>query len=127
MCAANTIINTIESQNKKENNTTFRSSTSLVAFIVLTCIVGQTMTGSPQTRSAGQVRKSPQQNKVGQKKVRPKTGKVRESTVAMRRSLNGKLTGKGIATNKPAPKLDVASNDVDSNDEVEEVDNNCGE
>ena len=85
------------------------------------------MTGSPQTRSAGQVRKSPQQNKVGQKKVRPKTGKVRESTVAMRRSLNGKLTGKGIATNKPAPKLDVASNDVDSNDEVEEVDNNCGE
>ena len=51
MCAANTIINTIESQNKTKTNTTYCSSTSLVVFIVLTCIVGQTMTGSPQTRS----------------------------------------------------------------------------
>jgi hypothetical protein len=73
MCAANTIIITIESQNKKETKTTHRSSTSLVVFIVLTCNVGQTMTGSPQTRSAGQVRKSPRGNKVGQN-----TGKVRE-------------------------------------------------
>jgi hypothetical protein len=83
------------------------------------------MTGSPQTRTAGEVRKSPRQNKVGQnKKVGLKTGKVRKSTIAMRKSLNGKSTGKRIAT-KPAPKVDVASDDVDSNDEVEEVDNNC--
>ena len=41
----------------------------------------------------------------------------------MRRSLNGKLTGKRIST-KPAPKVDVASDNVNSNDEVEEVDNN---
>jgi hypothetical protein len=68
------------------------------------------------------VRKSPQGNKVGQK-----TGKVRKSTSARtRRSLNGKLTGKRIAT-KPAPKVDVASNDVNSNDEVEELDNNRDE
>lgn len=108
-----------QTQNKKETNTTHRSSTSLVVFIVLTCNVGQTMTGSPQTRSAGQVRKSLQGNKVGQK-----TGKVRKSTSARtRRSLNGKLSGKRIAT-KPAPKVDVASDNVNSNDEVEEVDNN---
>ena len=51
-------------------------------------------------------------------------GKERKSTSARtRRSLNGKLTGKRIAT-KPAPKVDVASDNVDSNDEVEEVDNN---
>jgi hypothetical protein len=81
------------------------------------------MTGSPQTRSAGQVRKSPQGNKVGQKR-----GKVRKSTSARtRRSLNGKLTGKRIAT-KPAPKVDVANNDINSNDEVlEEVENNRDE
>ena len=76
------------------------------------------MTGSPRTRSAGQVRKSPRRNNVGQK-----TGKVRKTTSVARRILNGKSTGKRIAT-KPAPKVDVASNDVDSNDEVEEVDNN---
>ena len=119
MCAANTIINTMESQNKKGTKTTHCTSTSLVVYIVLTCVAGQTMMGSPQTRSAGQVRKSPRQNKVGQK-----TGKVRKNTSATRRSLNGKLTGKRIAA-KPAPKVDVASDDVDSNDEVEEqVDNN---
>jgi hypothetical protein len=123
MCAANTIIITKESQKKKETNTTHCTSTSLVVFIVLTCTVGQTMTGSPKTRSAGQVRMSPQQNKVGQN-----TGKVRKSTIATKRSLNGKSTGKRIAT-KPVPKVDVASNDVasndvDSTDEVEEVDNN---
>jgi len=72
------------------------------------------MTGSPRTRSTGQVRKSPRRNNVGQK-----TGKVRKSTSVARR----KSTGKRIAT-KPAPKIDVASDDVDSNDEVEEVDNN---
>ncbi len=55
--------------------------------------------GSPQTRSAGQLKESPQQNKVGQK-----TGRVRKSTSATRRSLNEKLTGKRIAT-KPAQKL----------------------
>jgi hypothetical protein len=80
------------------------------------------MTGSPKTRSAGQVRKSPRQNKVGQK-----TEKVRKNTIATRRSLNRKLTGKRIAT-KPAPKVDVASNNVNSNDEfeeVEDVDHNC--
>ena len=65
------------------------------------------------------MRKSPRGNKVGQN-----TEKVRKSTSARtRRSLNGKLSGKRIAT-KPAPKVDVASDDVDSNDEVEEVDNN---
>jgi hypothetical protein len=56
-------------------------------------------------------------------------GRVRKSISAARRSLNGKLTGKRIAT-KPAPDVDVASNDVDSNDEVEEVeevDNNRDE
>jgi hypothetical protein len=106
-------------QQAQKKNTTHRSSTSIVVFIVLTCNVGQTMTGSPQTRSAGQVRKSPEGNKVGQK-----TGKVRKSTSARaRRSLNGKLTGNRIAT-KPAPKVDAVSDDVDSNDEVEEVDNN---
>ncbi len=36
------------------------------------------------------------------------------------------MSGKRIAT-KPAPKVDVASDDVDSNDEVEEVDNNRDE
>ena len=83
------------------------------------------MTGSPQTRSAQQVRKSPRRKKVGQK-----MGKVRKSTSATRRSLNGKSrTGKRIAT-KPAPKVDDASDDVDTNDEVEEVeevDNNRDE
>ncbi len=68
------------------------------------------------------MRKSSQGNKVGQK-----PGKVRKSTSARtRRSLNGKETGKRMAI-KPAPKVDVASNDVDSNDEVEAVDNNCDE
>jgi hypothetical protein len=78
------------------------------------------MTGSPKTRSAGQVRKSPQQNKVGLK-----TGKVRKSTIATRRSLNGKSTGKRIAT-KPAPKVDIASSNSEVG-EVEEVDNNRDE
>ncbi len=36
------------------------------------------------------------------------------------------MSGKRIAS-KPAPKVDVASDDVDSNDEVEEVDNNRDE
>ena len=62
------------------------------------------------------MRKSPRGNKVGQN-----TGKVRKSTSARtRRSLNGKSTGKRIAT-KPAPKVDVASNDVDSNDEATQL------
>ena len=76
MCAENTIINTIESQNKKETITAHRSSTSLVVFFVLTCNVGQAMTGSPQTRSAGQVRKSPRGNKVGQNTGKERKGKV---------------------------------------------------
>jgi hypothetical protein len=101
MCAANTFINTIESQ-KQKNNTTHRSSISLVVFIVVTCAVGQTMTGSPQTRSSGQVRKSPRRNKVGQK-----TGKVRKSTSATRRSLNGKSTGKMENGKSSAVNLDV--------------------
>ena len=46
------------------------------------------MTGSPQTRSAEQARKSPRQNKVGDK-----TGKETKSNSAARRSLNGKLKG----------------------------------
>ena len=74
------------------------------------------MTGSPQTRSSRQVRKSPRRNKVVQK-----TGKVRKRTTsALRRSLNGKSRGKEIAA-KPDPKVNVASDNVDSNDEVEEV------
>ena len=75
------------------------------------------MTGSPKTRSSGQVRKSPRRNKVVQK-----TGKVRKRTTsASRRSLNAKSRGKEIAA-KPDPKVNVASDNVDSNDEVEEVD-----
>ena len=118
MCAAYTSINTIESQKKETNTYHHRYSTSIVVDIVLTCVVvGQTMTGSPQTRSSGQVRKSPRRNKVVQK-----TGKVRKRTTsASRRSLNGKARGKEIAA-KPDPKVNVASNNVDSNDEVEEVD-----
>jgi hypothetical protein len=83
------------------------------------------MTGSPQTRSARQVRKSPQRNNV-----RQKTEKVNKSSSATRISLNRKSTGKRIATNKPASKVVVASEDVNSNDkveEVEEVDNNRDE
>jgi hypothetical protein len=75
------------------------------------------MTGSPQTRSSGQVRKPPRRNKVVQK-----TGKVRKRTTsASRRSLNGKSRGKEI-TAKPDLKVNVASDNVDSNNEVEEVD-----
>jgi hypothetical protein len=75
------------------------------------------MTGSPQTRSSGQVRKSPRKNKVVQK-----TGKVRKrTTTASRRSLNAKSRGKEIAA-KPNPKVNVASDNMDRNDEVEEVD-----
>jgi hypothetical protein len=43
--------------------------------------------------------------------------------------MESRLAGIRIAT-KPAPKVDVASDDVDSNDEVEDVeeeDNNCDE
>ncbi len=68
------------------------------------------------------MRKSPRRNKAGKK-----TGKVRKSTNATRRSLNGKSTAKRIAT-KPAPKvLDVAGDNFDSNDEVQEVHNNRDE
>jgi hypothetical protein len=71
------------------------------------------------------VRKSPQRNNV-----RQKTEKVNKSSSATRISLNRKSTGKRIATNKPASKVVVASEDVNSNDkveEVEEVDNNRDE
>ena len=60
------------------------------------------MTGSPQTRSSKQVRKSPRRNKVGQK-----TGKVRKSTSATRRSLHGKSTGKKENAESPVVNLDV--------------------
>ena len=60
------------------------------------------MTGSPQTRSSGQVRKSPRRNKVGQK-----TGKVRKSTSATRRRMNGKSTGKKENGESPVVNLDV--------------------
>ena len=59
--------------------------------------------GSPQPRSAGQVRKSPtRRNKVGQK-----TGKVRKSTSATRRNLNGKSTGKKENGESTVVNLDV--------------------
>jgi hypothetical protein len=103
-------------KSEKDTNTTHCYSTSIVVFIVLTCVVGQTMMGSPQTRSSGQVRKLPRRNKVVQK-----TGKVRKRTTsASRRSLNGKSRGKEIAA-KPYRKVDVASDILDSNSEVEEM------
>ena len=119
MCAAHTIL-LIPSYHKseKDTNTTHCYSTSIVVFIVLTCVVGQTMTGSHQIRTSGQVRTSPRRNKVVQK-----TGKVRKlrNTSTLGRNLNGRSRGREIAA-KPYPNVDVASDNVDCNSEVEEMD-----
>ena len=119
MCAAHTIL-LIPSYHKseKDTNTTHCYSTSIVVFIALTCIVGQTMTGSHQTRTSGQVRTLPRRNKVVQKTV--KVSK-RSNTSASGRSRNGRSRGREIAAN-PYQNVDVASDNVDCNSEVEEMD-----
>ena len=76
------------------------------------------MTGSHQTRSSGQVRTSPRRNKVVQKTVKVTK---RSNTSASGRSRNGRSRGREIAAN-PYPKDDVASDNVDCNSEVEEMD-----
>ena len=95
LCAAHTIlILPYYHKSEKDTSTTHCYSTSIVVFIVLTCVVGQTMTGSPQTRSSGQVQTSLRRNKVVQK-----TGKVKKlsNTSASRRNLNGRSRGREIA------------------------------
>ena len=113
MCAAHTIL----SQIKKNTNTTHCYSTSVVVFIVLTCVVGQTMTGSHQTRTSGQVQMLPRRNKVVEKTVQVRK---HSNTSASGRSRNGRMRGREIAAN-PYPKGDVASDNVDCNSEVEEM------
>jgi hypothetical protein len=120
MCAANTIIITIESENKKRkqhNSSLFYFSSCFHCPHLQYWTNHDGLTTNKVSRTS---EKSPRQNKIGQKKVGQKTGKVRKNTIATRRSLNGKSTGKRIAT-KPAPKVYVASDDINSNDEVEEV------
>ena len=120
MCAAHTILLIPYYHiSEKDTNTTHCYSASIVVFIVLTCVVGQTMTGSHQTRSSGQVRTSPRRNKVVKKteKVRTKLSNTSES----RRNLNGRSRGREIAA-RPYPKVNVASDNVACNSEVEEMD-----
>ena len=108
MCAAHKLLLIpYYHKSEKDTNTTHCYSTSVVVFIVLTCVLGQTMTGSHQTRTSGQVRTSPRRTKVVEKTVKVRK---RSNTSESRRNLNGRPRGREIAA-RPNPKVHVEMDD----------------
>jgi hypothetical protein len=106
MCAANTIIITIESENKKRNqhNSLLFYFSSCFHCPHLQCWTNHDgLTTNKVSRTSEKVSTTKQSRTEG--------GKGKKNTIATRRSLNGKSTRKRIA-NKPAPKVDIASDNV---------------
>ena len=114
MSAANTLLLIpYYHKSEKDTNTTHCYSTSVLVYIVLTCVLGRTMTGSHQTTTSGPVRTSPRRTKVGES-----TAKVRKrsNTSESRRNLNGRPRGREIAT-IPYPTVHVHTDDEEDDEE----------